>query len=144
MVNIRYATVQDWTWNLWDEELGKIWGKRKPGLRVITFLTNQQVNKLHEFHNKIWTQTSLVHTFKCFFYRHCLVTHALSPCGNPIAYYQLSLISFKFAVMNHRLHSVLRYVEHSSMSHCLSFNMVWNTNWPTPCIRILLGKLIFS
>jgi len=52
----------------------------------------------------------------------CVVTHAVSVGGNSIAYYQLSLISFKFAVMNNRLQIVLRYAEHSSMSHCLSVN----------------------
>jgi hypothetical protein len=144
IVNIQYPTVQDWTWNLWDEEIGKIWRKRKPGLRVSTFLTSQQVNKVHEFHKKIGMHTSLVHTRKMFLYRDCFITHAVSVGGNSIAYYQLSLISSKFAVMSHRLYSVLRYAEYSSMSHWLSVNWVWNTNWPTPCVRSLLGMLIFS
>jgi len=42
--------------------MGKIGGKRKPGVRVSTFLTEQQVSKVHEFYKKIWTQASLAHT----------------------------------------------------------------------------------
>ena len=112
-------------------------------MSVIFWLTSKTVKK-HELHKNSCTQISLQHTWKIFTYRECLLTPAISPGGKIIAYYQLSLISSKFEVMCHRLYSVLWYAEHSSESHCLSVNMVWNNDWPTPTIRSLLGKLILN